>query len=213
MSSAKHLAERVLEMADAIREGKMDPLEFRLTDAYQNLRDLAAEIDSRLDIDEMLNEILGLKVNRIENLARILASPELYVERIKGVPVRQLAGMMSYRQPVTFSHLEKEPLDESFTRIGKLFEAMTREPEEESIPKMSGIPNTYAIETEDAVFFEDLRRFLKSIPTKKKIAFNELIESEDFDIFLKRFLYAVVLISKGDLQYEQDSRLVWKKKV
>ncbi|TFF84777.1 hypothetical protein EU524_00230, partial [Candidatus Thorarchaeota archaeon] len=148
MPTAQHLAERVLEVAEAIREGSLDPLEFRLTDAYQDLRDMAAGIDSRLDIDEMLNEILRLKVNRVEELARILASPEIYVKRIKGVPVRRLAKMMQLKQPVTFSHLEKEDLDESFTRIGKLLEAMAREPEEESIPKMSAIPNGYSIETE-----------------------------------------------------------------
>jgi hypothetical protein len=211
MPTAQHLAERVLEVAEAIREGSLDPLEFRLTDAYQDLRDMAAGIDSRLDIDEMLNEILRLKVNRVEELARILASPEIYVERIKGVPVRRLAKMMQLKQPVTFSHLEKEDLDESFTRIGKLLEAMAREPEEESIPKMSAIPNGYSIETEDAVFLEDLLRFLDSIPSGKRVPLNELVESQDFDVFLKRFLYAVVLISKGDLQYDQETRVVWKK--
>jgi hypothetical protein len=210
MSKSKDLAEQVLAVAEAIREGEMNPLEFRLTQAYQDLRVMAAEIDSRIDIDEMLNEILGIKVSKVQELARILASPELYVERIKGMNSRQLAQLLVYKQPVTFSHLQKGTLDDAFTRIGNLLEAMTRESKQDEVPRMSGIPDGYAIETEDTVFLEDLRRFLESIPEEKKTDFGQLIEDEDFDMFLKRFLYLVVLISRGELGFDKETRQVWR---
>ena len=210
MSKSKDLAEQVLAVAEAIREGEMNPLEFRLTQAYQDLRVMAAEIDSRIDIDEMLNEILGIKVSKVQELARILASPELYVERIKGMNSRQLAQLLVYKQPVTFSHLQKGTLDDAFTRIGNLLEAMTRESKQDEVPRISGIPDGYAIETEDTVFLEDLRRFLESIPQGKKMDFGQLIEDQDFDMFLKRFLYLVVLISRGELGFDKETGQVWR---
>jgi hypothetical protein len=210
MSTSKDLAEQVLAVAEAIREGEMDPLEFRLTQAYQDLRGMAAEIDSRIDIDEMLNEILGIKVSKVQELARILASPELYVERIRKMTGRQLAQLLAYKQPITFSQLRKGTLDEAFTRIGNLLEAMTRERQQDEVPNMSGIPDGYAIETEDTVFLEDLMRFLESIPKEKKTDFSEIIEDEDFDVFLKRFLYLVVLISRGELGFDKETRQVWR---
>ncbi len=213
MTGATDLAERVLEVAEQIRAGEIDPLEFRLTESYQNLRDMAAEVGSRLDIDEMLNEILGLKVNRVQELARILASPELYVERIRELPPRRLASMLAIHQPVVFRHLERTSLDESLTRVGNLLEAMARAETEEQIPQMSGVPNGYTIETEDSIFLDDLMEFLRSVPERESIPLEELIDTDDFDLFLKRFLFVIVLVSRGLLEYDPETELVSKKKV
>ena len=93
MSENESLAESVFNMVQAVRTGEIDPLELRLTQAYKDLQELAAKIDSRIDIDEMLNEILSAKVNRVQELARILAAPEIYVNRLKGLSMRNLAKM------------------------------------------------------------------------------------------------------------------------
>jgi hypothetical protein len=211
MSDGTKLAERVLEMANAIRSGEVDPLEYRLTDAYKELKEMAAGVDSRLDIDEMLNEILGAKVNRIQELARILAAPELYVEKIKSIPVRRLAKMMSWHQSITFQTLKSDTLNDSLTRVVNLMDAMAREKPEDEVPMMSGVPNDFALESEDSLFQEDIQRFLDEIPDSKHIPFAELIYSKDEDVLLKNFLYAVVLISQGNLQYDSLTKEVWKK--
>lgn len=211
MSEGAKLAERVLEMADAIRSGEVDPLEFRLTEAYRDLKDMAASIDSRLDIDEMLNEILGVKVNRVQELARILAAPELYVEKIKSMPTRSLAKMIVWHQPITFQVLEREDMNESLTRVVNLMDAMAREKPEDIVPEMRGLPNGFALETQDALFQEDIQRFLDTIPANKRMTLGELIASKDEDELLKNFLYAIVLISQGKLQYDSITKEVWKK--
>ncbi|MHA1944403.1 MAG: hypothetical protein ACW96M_08410, partial [Candidatus Thorarchaeota archaeon] len=71
MSENDSLAMRVFEMVHAVRSGEIDPLELRLTEAYKELQNLASKIDSRIDIDEMLNEILSTKVHRVQELARV----------------------------------------------------------------------------------------------------------------------------------------------
>ena len=77
MSDSESLAEQVFKMIQAVRSGEIDSLEFRLTDSYKELQKLAASIDHRIDIDEMLNEVLSAKVNRVQELARVLAAPDI----------------------------------------------------------------------------------------------------------------------------------------
>ena len=84
MTENQSLAEKVYEIVQSARSGEIDPLEIRLTEPYRELQELVEKLDSRLDIDEMLNEVLGAKVNRVQELARVLASPEVYVARLKG---------------------------------------------------------------------------------------------------------------------------------
>ena len=134
MSENESLAESVFNMVQAVRTGEIDPLELRLTQAYKDLQELAAKIDSRIDIDEMLNEILSAKVNRVQELARILAAPEIYVNRLKGLSMRNLAKLVTLKQPVVIGHLEQDSLGESLNRVVALIEAMSREPPEDPIP-------------------------------------------------------------------------------
>ena len=197
-------------MVQAVRAGEIDPLELRLTQAYKDLQELAAQIDSRIDIDEMLNEILSTKVNRVQELARILAAPEIYVSRLKELSTRNLAKLMTLKQPVIIGHLEQDSLGGSLNRVVALIDAMSREPPEDPIPKVTTLPNGFALDTEDSVFLEDLDRFLATIPEGKKTKFDDLVMDEEFDVFLKHFLYVVILVSKGQLHYDPDVREVWK---
>jgi hypothetical protein len=213
VNETENLAESVFNMVQAVRSGEIDPLELRLTQAYKDLQVLAAKIDSRIDIDEMLNEILSTKVNRVQDLARILAAPEIYVSRLKEMSMKNLAKLVALKQPVVIGHLEQDSLDESLNRIVALIEAMSREPPEDSIPKTTALPNGFAFDTEDSVFLEDLERFLKAIPEGKKINFDDLVMHEEFELFLKHFLYVVILVSKGRLHYDPRTREIWKPSV
>jgi hypothetical protein len=210
MSKNESLAESVFTMVRAVRAGEIDPLELRLTQAYKDLQNLAARIDNRIDIDEMLNEILGSKVDRVQELARILASPEVYVNRLKEISMRDLAKLVTPRQPVVIGHLEQDSLDEALNRIVTLIDAMSRDPAEDPIPNITSLPNGFALDTEDSVFFEDLERFLATIPEDKKTGFDDLVMDEEFDVFLRHFLYVVILVSKGLLHYDPVTREVWK---
>ena len=209
MSENDSLAMQVFDMVQAVRSGEIDPLELRLTDAYKELQQLAAKIDSRIDIDEMLNEVLSTKVNRVQELARVLAAPEIYANRIKGQSTRNLAKLLTPKQPVIIGHLEHTSLGMALDRVVQLIDAMAREPPEDPIPKITDLPNGYTLETEDSVFLEDLEKFLQTIDNGK-IIFDELVKSAEFDVFLKQFLYVVILVSKGRLLYDPETREVWK---
>ncbi|MHA2395368.1 MAG: hypothetical protein ACXAC0_01565 [Candidatus Thorarchaeota archaeon] len=210
MSENVNLAETVFNMVQAVRAGEIDPLELRLTQAYKDLQELTAKIDSRIDIDEMLNEILSTKVNRVQELARILAAPEIYVSRLKELSMRNLAKLATLKQPVVIRHLEQDSLGGALNRVVALIDAMSKEPPEDPVPKITSLPNGFALDTEDAVFLEDLERFLATIPEEKKTKFEELVMDGEFELFLKHFLYVVILVSRGQLHYNPDTRDVWK---
>jgi len=213
VSENESLAESVFSMVQAVRSGEIDPLELRLTQSYKDLQELAAKIDSRIDIDEMLNEILSTKVNRVQELARILAAPEIYVSRLKELSMRNLAKLVTEKQPVVIGHLGQDSLGSALTRVISLIEAMSREPPEDPIPKITSLPNGFALDTEDSVFLEDLEKFLVTIPEDKKTSFNDLVMNEEFGTFLKHFLYVVILVSKGRLHYDPISKEVWRPSV
>ena len=210
MSENESLAESVFSMVQAVRAGEIDPLELRLTQAYRDLQELAAKIDSRIDIDEMLNEILSTKVNRVQELARIIAAPEIYVSRLKELSMRDLAKMTTMKQPVVIGHLEQDSLGDALNRVVALIDAMSREPPEDPIPKITSLPDGFALDTEDAVFLEDLEKFLTTIPNGDKTKFEDLVMDDEFELFLKHFLYVVILVSRGQLRYNPETREVWR---
>ena len=210
VSENESLAESVFNMVQAVRSGEIDPLELRLTQAYKDLQDLAAKIDNKIDIDEMLNEILSTKVDRVHELARILAAPEIYVNRLKELSMRNLAKLATSRQPVVIGHLEHDSLGNALNRVVTLIDAMSREPVEDPVPKITELPNGFAIDTEDSVFLDDLDRFLSTIPNGDRTEFDDLVMNEELDLFLKHFLYVVILVSKGRLHYDPETREVWR---
>ena len=213
MTENQSLAEKVYEIVQAARSGEVDPLELRLTDSYRELQELAEKLDSRIDIDEMLNEVLSAKVNRVQELARVLASPEIYVARLKGKSTKNLARLLVQRQPVVVGHLEHSTLGGSLERVVQLIDALSKEPPEDNIPEMTPLPNGFALETEDSVFIEDLDRFLKTIPLEGKVIFDNIVESDEFDIFLKHFLYVIILVSRGRLLYNPVTREIWRPQI
>jgi hypothetical protein len=60
---------------------------------------------------------------------------------------------------------------------------------------------------------EDLERFLGTIPNEGKVIFDNVVENEEFDIFLKHFLYVIILVSKGRLMYNTVTREIWRPQV
>lgn len=209
MSEKESLAMRVFDMVQTVRSGDIDPLELRLTTAYKELQELASKIDIRIDIDEMLNEVLSSKVIRVQELARVLAAPEIYVNRLKGQSTSDLAKLLTPKQPVIIGHLEHTSLGIALDRVVQLIDAMAREPPVDPIPKITDLPDGYTLETEDSVFLEDLEKFLQTI-NNGKTKFDDLIESDEFDVFLMQFLYVVILVSKGRLSYNPETREIWK---
>ncbi|MFW9963715.1 MAG: hypothetical protein ACFFCX_09140 [Candidatus Sifarchaeia archaeon] len=210
MNKNESLAKNVFEMVQAVRAGEIDPLELRLTQAYKDLQELAARIDSRIDIDEMLNEILSSKVTRVQELARILAAPEVYVSLLKNLSMRDLAKLVTTKQPVIVGHLEQDSLGDALHRVVSLIDAMSRGPVEDAIPRISQLPNDFALETEDSVFLEDLDKFLAGISEDKRTRFDDIVMHDEFELFLKHFLYVVILVSKGRLHYNPETRQIWK---
>ena len=213
MTENQSLAKKVYEIVQAARSGEVDPLEIRLTESYRELQELAEKLDSRVDIDEMLNEVLSAKVNRVQELARVLASPEIYVARLKGKSTKNLAKLLVQKQPVVIGHLEHSSLGGSLARVVQIIEALSKEPIADKIPEMTPLPNGFALDTEDSVFIEDLDKFLKTIPRDGKVIFDDIVENIEFDIFLKNFLYVIILVSRGRLLYNPVTREIWRPQV
>ncbi|MGY5873093.1 MAG: hypothetical protein RTV72_12660 [Candidatus Thorarchaeota archaeon] len=210
MSENESLAERVYQIVQDARSGKIDPLEIRLTEPYKELQELVERLDGRIDIDEMLNEVLSTKVDRVQELARVLASPEIYVARLKGKSTKQLAKLLVQKQPIVIGHLEHSSLEGSLERVVQLIDALSREPPEDKIPEMTPLPNGFALDTEDSVFMEDLERYLDTIPMEGKVIFDDIVYSDEFDVFLINFLYVIILVSRGRLLYNPITREIWK---
>jgi hypothetical protein len=210
MSGIKTFAENILRIAESVRSGKVDPLEIKLTPEYQKLQKITAAVGSRLDIDEMLNEVLSAKVSKVQELARVLASPELYVAKLKTLSARELAGMIAYHHPLGITHLDHSTLNRSSVRIKEFIDKLGMEPPEDKIPAIAPLPNGYTFPSEDAILMEDAQEFGAGIPLGKKIPVDDIILNEDFEEFLRRFLYLVILISKGTLQYNLEDRTVMR---
>ncbi|MHA2379828.1 MAG: hypothetical protein ACXADO_08670 [Candidatus Thorarchaeota archaeon] len=208
MSLTENFELRVLRLAESIRSGEADPLEVKLTPEYKELQKMAADIGKRLDIDEMLNEILGVKVSRIQELAKVLAAPELYVNRLRRIETRELAGMIAYHRPLRVTHLDPEPLDRAFDRVSRFIDAMTAEPPLEQVPNIAQLPNGYTFQTEDAVLLEDAKCFGATIANGRPISLHEIIVGDNMEESLRRFLYVVILISSGFLVYDSSSQTV-----
>ncbi|MFX1262335.1 MAG: hypothetical protein ACFFAZ_09625 [Promethearchaeota archaeon] len=208
MSEIKTFTENILRIAESVRSGRVDPLEIRLTPEYRKLQKLTAKVGIRLDMDEMLNEVLGAKVDKVQELARVLASPELYVAKIKTLSARDLAGLIIYHHPVSIAHLDHSALDRSSVRIKQFIDKLGMEPPEEKVPTIAPLPNGYTFPSEDAILLEDAQEFGAGIPVGEKIDVDDIILNEDFEEFLRRFLYLVILISRGTLHYNIEDRTV-----
>jgi len=208
VSQLHELNQRVAEMAHAIRSGELDPLELHLTQAYKELQQLAARIDSRLDIDEMLNDILGTKVTRVQELARILAAPELYVSRLESLGPMRLARLIRYRQPVIMASIQPAGLNRSLDRILRGIDLHSRQKPVTPPPVSVGVPEGFVFATEDSIFREELDRFAHTRPKNRETRIDDLLATKDFDQFLKRFLFIVMLISRGIVSYDPLKRVL-----
>jgi hypothetical protein len=195
-------------MAHEVKSGEIDPLELELAPSYQELQKAVAELDSKLSLDESLNEILVSKVTRIQEIARILQAPEFYVRRMSKLRPRELAKLIEFHSPITISHIELKPLQRALERMILFKENLTREPPEEEPPPVSEIDEDFVFTSEDSIFQEDLIRFTETIPLNTDISIDDLTADVEFDIFLKKFLYVVVLISKGTLTFDTLTRSV-----
>ena len=208
--SATMLAEKIATVAREIRESGADPLEYQLWDSYIELRDLATDLDVKVDLDSLLNDILQAKINRVQELARILSAPDIYVSRVRELTPMQLAKFISYRHPIRFGSMNYTTLNRALERILSLIQSISEEPGEEKPPKMSGIPDDFTFQTEDAIFIDAMNGFLSNIPANKRFLIRDLISADEIDVFLKRFLYVVILVSRGELSYDHETGEVWK---
>ncbi len=207
-SELEELTRQVADIAGSIRSGKTDPLSLRLTEPYRKLQQLVARIDRRLDIDEILNEALGSKVTRVQEMARVLATPELYIDKLKAMSAKRLATFYRQAQPVKQTHISLDSLDRSMERIMKMIELHSQRPPDDIPPKMSGVPDDFVFASESSIFIEELNRFVASMQVGKPIRIDDLLMVEDIEEFLRRFLFVIVLISKGMVSYDPKGRTV-----
>jgi hypothetical protein len=200
------LAQEVLNILETIRIGEVDPLDFQLVDSYKRLQQLISDTEDKLQIDEMLNEVLGSKVLRIQELAKILTSPELYVEKLKTFKTKQLAKLATYRHPIVLHNFNYNSLSKSFQRVTSLIDSLNKPIPEEQIPSLTTLPKDFAFQSEDPLLIENLKRFLKTLPKRRDIQIDQVLNCVDFDEFLRRFLYVILVISKGMVEYNPQTR-------
>ena len=202
------LAQEVFNILETIRVGDVDPLDYQLVDSYKKLQELILGTEDKLQIDEMLNEVLGSKVLRIQELARILTSPEMYVEKLKTFKMKQLAGIAAYRHPIALRSISYDSLSKSFQRISSLMDALNKPIPEEQIPSLSTLSPDFTFQSEDPLLIENLKRFLSTLPKRRDIQIDQVLDCLDFDEFLRRFLYLILVISKGMVEYNPQTRRI-----
>ena len=127
--------------------------------------------------------------------------------------MRDLARLVTPNQPVVIGQLEQDALGDALNRVVSLIEAMSKEPPEDPVPKKPNLPDGFALDTEDSVFLEDLDKFLATIPNGSRTKFDDFVMHDEFELFLKHFLYVVILVSKGQLNYDPTTREVWRPSV
>lgn len=204
--SVSEISKRVFKIAKKIQSGESSPLDIQLTEEYQELQVLVARVDARLDIDEMLNDILEAKISKVQELARVLTAPEVYVEKLKLIKTRRLGKLIAVYQPLVLSRLDPRTLTQSLDRVMEIIDAISQEPPEDQVPDMTDIPTEIHLKSEDALFSEEMDEFERFLPVGEKILLSDLLETNDMDLFLRRFLFVIVLITKGSLVYFKESR-------
>ncbi len=204
------IAKRVFALSKQVQQGELDPLDVPLTEEYQTLCRLIADVSDRLDIDEMLNALLNQKVIRIQELARVLATPDIYVEYLRSIPVRRLANLMSYKRPLVIARLDLDSMTASLTRVMAIIDSISADPPEEIVPEISEVPPDFKIDSESALFIDEMREFEETIPRGVRVPLNTIIFSEDEEVHLRRFLFVILLISRGDLVYYKETQEIMR---
>lgn len=206
LENNQDLAQEVLSILQTIRTGDMDPLDYHLVHAYRKLQELILDTEDKLQIDEMLNEVLGSKVLRIQELARILSSPELYVEKLKTFNTKQLAKLCVYNRPVALHHLDHNSMTRSLHKVTSLIDSLQKVIPEEDMLRTSTLPTDFTFYSEDPLLIENLKKFVSTFPKRKSVRMEELLNCLEFEEFLRRFLYIVLIISKGMAEYNPNTR-------
>jgi hypothetical protein len=200
------LGREVLTILETVRIGDVDPLDYQLVNAYRKLQELIIETEDKLRIDEMLNEVLGSKILRIQELARILTSPELYVEKLKLFRTKKLAKLATYRKPVILRHFNYDSLSRSFQKVTSLIDSLHKSIPEEQIPETSTLSPDFVFQSEDPLLIENLKRFVSTLPKRKSVRIEQILDCLEFEEFLRRFLYVILVIDKGMVEYDSQAR-------
>lgn len=206
LENNQDLAQEVHSILQTIRDGDKDPLDYHLVQSYRKLQELVLATEDKLQIDEMLNEVLGSKVLRIQELARILSSPELFVEKLKSLNTKQLAKLCAYSRPIVLHRLSHDSMTRSLHKVTSLIDSLNKIIPEEDIPRTSTLPPDFSFYSEDPLLIENLKKFVSTFPKKKSVKIEELLNCLDFEEFLRRFLYIVLIISKGMAEYNPKTR-------
>jgi hypothetical protein len=200
------LGREVLSILETVRIGEVDPLDYQLVNAYRKLQELIIETEDKLRIDEMLNEVLGSKILRIQELARILTSPELFVEKLKLFRTKKLAKLATYRNPVVLRHFNYDSLSKSLQKVTSLIDSLHKSIPEEQIPETSTLPPDFVFQSEDPLLIENLKRFVSTLPKRKSVRIEQILDCLEFEEFLRRFLYVILVIDKGMVEYNPQAR-------
>ncbi len=203
MDPFETFARQVIAMAEAIRRGQTDALEYRLTDSYRQLQQLAASLDRQLNVDEILNSVLLSKVTRVQELLRILSS-------LRDTNTQTLASMLVYRRPVTVSRIDYVRLGGSLDRLIQLAVAHLRPRTDYFTPTITSVhTGKLVLHSEDVLSLEEVERFGDSLSRQRPIPIHEVVAAaRDIDEFFRRFLMILILISRGIVIYDPHTRTI-----
>ncbi len=210
MDPFETFARQVIAVAESIRRGQTSLLDYRLTEAYHQLQTLAASLDRRLDVDEILNRILTEKVTRVHELLRILSGPDIDLSHLREANTRVLSGMLAYRRPICVSRLDPIRLTKSLDRLRRLTESRLSCGRVEDLVHMTTTtpPDRSLIRSEESLTLAEVMRLGSSLPRQRPIPIHEVVASGDIDEFFRRFLCVLILISRGVIEYDPLSKTI-----
>ncbi len=202
------LTDKVLEMINAIDRGTADPLQFTLVGPYRELRAIDARLETRIEIDEWLNNILGAKVHRIQELARVLGEPELYVSRLENLRAKQVAALASYHQPLVLRRLDHRQLSSALERLLSIIDTQAHREVTDDTPELIELPSDFVFESEEAITRAEMDEFIRAMAKGTAVPVRDLMRSPDIDEFLRRFLIIIMLVAEGLLKYDPTAQTV-----
>ncbi|UCE09716.1 MAG: hypothetical protein JSW61_12195 [Candidatus Thorarchaeota archaeon] len=206
MKPITDLSRRIFNIARRIEQGELNPLDVKLTPAFRELKIAAGQVHTKIEVDELLNGILSAKVNRVQELVRVIGAPERYVEKLSQTSSRKLSKMIRYRQPLVLKGLSQKSLDDSLARMLSFIDAISREGPEDQIPSISFSARDIILRSEDVAFSKEMEDFITSIPVDKKIPLVKILTTDSKELRLRRFLYVILMVSDGTAIYDPQAK-------
>ena len=87
-----------------------------------------------------------------------------------------------------------------------MIDALHKPIPEEDIPSTATLPSDFSFQSEDPLLLEKLKKFVSTVSNRKSVKIDQILNCLEFEEFLRRFLYLILAISKGMIEYNPETK-------